>query len=86
MIDRAVRRGGAGTASLALLLALLPGCGKAPEATADPAAERAEATKRAQQRDFGGAQVKALEEAKKIESDVNKLATDSVNKAEKDAK
>ena len=79
MIPQTVRHAGAGIASLMLLLALVPGCGKAPETAADPAAERAEATKRAQSRDFGGAQVKALEDAKNMQSEVNKLATESVD-------
>jgi len=75
-----------GTALAVIAAALLAGCGKPPPPVVDPAVERAEATKRAQERDFGGNAVKSLEAAKNLQSDVNKLATESVDKAEKDAK
>ena len=65
-------RAGAAAAILAALLAA--GCGKKTEAPPDPAAERAAATERAKQRAYGGTEVKALEDAKKIGDDINKKA------------
>jgi hypothetical protein len=62
--------------ALAALLALAAaGCGRKEAApAADPAAERAAATERAKQRAYGGTEVKALEDAKKIGDDINKKA------------
>jgi len=71
-------------AALAAILA--GGCSKPPPPKVDAATEQAEAIKRAQERALGGDAVKALEAAKALQSDVNKLATDSVDKIEKDAK
>ncbi len=65
------RAGAAAAASMALLLA---GCGKAEAPKADAAVERAAATERAKQRAYGGAEVKALEDAKKINNDMNQKA------------
>ena len=62
---------------LAAILASLAaaGCGrKAEEPKVDAAAERAAATERAKQRAYGGTEVKALEDAKKIGDDINKKA------------
>ena len=63
---------GAAWACLAVLV--LPGCGRPEAPAADAAKERAQATERAKQRDFGGAEVKALEDAKKMGDDINKKA------------
>jgi hypothetical protein len=62
-------------------------CGqKAAEAPkVDPKAEQAAATQRAKEGPMG-AQVKALEDAKGMEADLNKKAQESVDKIEKDAK
>jgi outer membrane murein-binding lipoprotein Lpp len=73
-------------AAIAVLALALAGCGpKSAEPKVDPAAERARATERAKQDAFG-AQVKALEDAKGMQEDLNKKAQESVDKIEKDAK
>lgn len=73
-------------AAAALAFALLAaGCGKPPEPRIDAAAERAEATERAR-RDAFGAQVKALEDAKALPSDLNRKAQESVDKIESTAR
>ena len=74
----------AGVAVLAL--AALAGCGhKNAEPKVDPAAERARATEKAKEGPLGG-QVKALEDAKGMQEDLNKKAQESVDRIEKDAK
>jgi hypothetical protein len=77
-------RAGAAAAFLGTLLAA--GCGKAEAPKADAATERAEATERAKQRAYGGAEVKALEDARNLGADVNKKAQDAVDNAEKNAR
>ena len=79
-----MRHGGTAWACLAVLV--LPGCGRTEAPAADAAAERAQATERAKQRDFGGAEVKALEDARKMGDDINKKAQERVDDAEKNAK
>ena len=64
----------------------VPGCGRSEAPAADAAAERAQATERAKQRDFGGAEVKALEDSKKMGDDLNRKAQERVDDAEKTAK
>jgi len=64
----------AGVAAVALVALLLAGCGKPATPKVDPVTEKAEATERARQRDYGGKEVRALEDAKKIENDINKKA------------
>jgi hypothetical protein len=64
----------AGAAAVAFAALLPAGCGKPATPKVDPATERAEATERAKQRDYGGKEVKALEDAKKIENDMNRKA------------
>ena len=72
--------------ALALAAALLCcGCGEAKKPKVDAATERAEALERAKKGPYG-TQVKALETAKGMSDDINKKASDSVDKAEKDAK
>jgi hypothetical protein len=67
-------RCGAAAAMLAAALAAA-GCGKKSEAPkVDAAAEQAAATERAKQRAYGGTEVKALEDAKKLEADMNQKA------------
>ena len=73
---------------LALLFAaaaLAAACGKPPEPKVDAATERAEATERAK-KDVFGAQVKALEDAKGMQADLNKKAQENVDNVEKNAK
>jgi len=75
-----------GAAAAVLALAALAGCGPKAEAPkVDPAVERAQATERAKQGPLGS-QVKALEDAKGMQEDLNKKAQESVDKIEKDAK
>ena len=75
-------RAGVAAALAALALA---GCGKPATPKVDAETERAEATERAK-KDVFGAQVKAVEDAKKLGTDINKKAQDSVDNAEKNAK
>jgi PBP1b-binding outer membrane lipoprotein LpoB len=66
------RRCGAAAVLAAALLAT--GCGKSEAPKVDAAAEKAAATERAKQRAYGGTEVKALEDAKKLEADMNEKA------------
>ena len=65
----------------AVAAAAAAGCGKPPEPKVDAATERAQATERAK-KDVFGTQVKALENAKSIEGDLNKKAQDNLDKAD----
>jgi hypothetical protein len=69
-------------ALVAAALALLAACGRSEAPPADPATERAEATKRAEQGPYG-TQMKALDKAKNLQSDLNKKAEDNLEKADK---
>lgn len=75
---------GTAPALVVVLAALAGACGKEAPRT-DPATERKEALERAKEGAFG-TQVKALENAKTMEADLNKKATDMVDKAEQGAK
>jgi len=77
----------AGIVLVALLAALAAaGCGKKKEEPkVDAATEQREALERSKQGAFG-TQVKALEQAKGMEADLNKKAQESIEKAEQDAK
>ena len=66
-----IARAGAAAVLAAFALA---GCGKPPPPKVDAATERAEATERAKQRAYGGSEVKALEDARKIGDDINQKA------------
>ena len=67
-------------AAAALLGAVLAaGCGKSEAPKVDAAAEKAAATERAKQRAYGGSEVKALEDAKKIGDDINRKAQKNVD-------
>jgi hypothetical protein len=72
---------------LALLAAgaalAVAGCSKPPPPKVDAAQERAEATARAKERAYGGEAVKALEQARGMQDELNKKAQESVDKAEK---
>jgi PBP1b-binding outer membrane lipoprotein LpoB len=68
-------------AALALAALLLAGCGKADAPKVDAATERAQATERAK-KDAFGTQVQAVEKAKGMEADLNRKATESVDKIE----
>ena len=67
---------------LAAVLPLAAACGKSPKVETDPAAERAAATERAKQGPYG-AQMKALDKAKNLQSDLNKKVEDNLEKADK---
>jgi hypothetical protein len=69
-------------ALLALALPLVAACGKSEAPPSDPAAERAAATKRAEEGPYG-AQMKALDKTKNLQSDLNKKAEDNLEKADK---
>ena len=72
--------------ALAVAATLVAGCGESKKPKVDAATERAQATERAKQRDFGGAEVKALEDSKKMGDDLNRKAQERVDDAEKTAK
>ena len=71
--------------ALALATLASAGCGRKEEPKVDAATERREATERAKEGAFG-TQVKALEQAKAQDADINKKATESIDKAEQGAK
>lgn len=79
-----ILRGAALAAALAAAL-FFAACGKEKTPTVDAEAERAAALERAR-KDAFGTQVKALDTAKGLEADVNRKATEAVDKIEKDAK
>jgi hypothetical protein len=68
-------------ALLAAALPLVAACGKSEAPPGDPAAERAAATKRAEEGPYG-TQMKALDKAKNLQSDINKKAEDNLEKAD----
>jgi hypothetical protein len=74
-----------GLAILGLAAVISAGCGKPQTPKVDAATERKEALERSKEGAFG-AQVKALEDAKGMEADLNKKATDTIDKAEQGAK
>jgi hypothetical protein len=69
----------------AVAAAAVFGCGKSEAPKVDAAAERAQATERAK-KDVFGAQVKSVEDAKKVQDDLNKKAQENVDAIEKAAK
>jgi PBP1b-binding outer membrane lipoprotein LpoB len=73
--------------ALALIVAMLAlgGCSRPPAPKVDAATEREQALQRSREGTFG-AQVKALDTAKALGTEVNKKAEEMVDKAEKDAK
>jgi entry exclusion lipoprotein TrbK len=71
--------------ALALAAALIAGCGDSKKPKVDAATERAEALERAKKGPYG-TQVQALDKAKALEEDINKKASEQVDKIEKDAK
>ena len=77
----------AGHAAIALALAgaLLAGCGESKKPRVDAATEQAQALERAKKGPYG-TQVNALEAAKGLGDDINRKASESVDKIEKDAK
>jgi hypothetical protein len=76
----------AGRAALLAVVAMVAaGCGKPPPAKVDAKQEQAEALERARH-DVYGTQVQALDKAKALEADVNKKASENVDRIEKDAK
>jgi hypothetical protein len=78
---------GAEQVAVALALAgtlVATGCGESKKPKVNEN-ERAEALERARQGPYGD-QVKALDKAKALEADINKKASEQVDKIEKDAK
>lgn len=59
----------------------IAGCNKPPPPKVDASVEQAEATKRAKERAYGGDAVKALEQAKGLQDDMNKKAIETIEKA-----
>ena len=74
-----------GLAILALAAVAAAGCGKPQPPKVDAATERKEALERSKE-DVFGAQVKALEGAKTMGADLDRKATDAVDKAEQGVK
>ena len=71
--------------ALALAATLVAGCGESKKPTVDGATEQREALERARKGPYG-TQVQSLDKAKALEEDVNKKASEQVDKIEKDAK
>ena len=71
--------------ALALAATLVAGCGEAKKPKVDAATEQKEALERARKGPYG-TQVQALDKAKALEEDINKKASEQVDKIEKDAK
>lgn len=71
--------------ALAVAAGLVAGCGESKKPKVDAATEQREALERAKKGPYG-TQVQSLETAKKLEEDINKKASESVDKIEKDAK
>ena len=68
-------------AALAIAAAAAAGCSKEPAPKVDAATEQAQARDRARQDAFG-AQVKAVDDAKKLGADLNATAAGNVDRAE----
>ena len=71
--------------ALALAATLVAGCGESKKPKVDAATEQREALERAKKGPYGE-QMKALDTAKALGDDINKKASESVDKIEKDAK
>ena len=71
--------------ALALAATLVAGCGESKKPKIDAATEQREAAERARKGPYGD-QLKALDKAKALEEDINKKASEQVDKIEKDAK
>ena len=83
-----IRARSAGQLAVALAVAATlgaAGCGDSKKPKVDAATERAEALERAKKGPYG-TQVQSLETAKSLQEDINKKASESVDKIEKDAK
>ena len=81
----AVRTAQHAAVALALATTLVAGCGESKKPTVDGATEQREALERARKGPYG-TQVQALDKAKALEEDINKKASEQVDKIEKDAK
>ncbi|HUQ28580.1 MAG TPA: hypothetical protein VM051_08310 [Usitatibacter sp.] len=80
------RSAGRIAAALALAASLVAsGCGDSKKPKVDAATERAEALERAKKGPYG-TQVKSIDTAKAMSDDINKKASESVDRIEKDAK
>jgi len=71
--------------AVALAATLVAGCGESKKPKVDAATEQREALERAKKGPYG-TQVQALDKAKALEEDINKKASEQVDKIEKDAK
>ncbi len=71
--------------ALALAATLATACGEAKQPKVDAATEQREALERARKGPYG-TQVQALDKAKALEEDINKKASEQVDRIEKDAK
>ena len=78
-------RGRFGAAALAAAAVFAASCGKTEAPKVDAATERAEANKRARQ-DVFGAQVKAVDDAKNMQQDLNKKVQENADKADSRSK
>ena len=72
-------------AALAAAAIFAAGCGKSEAPKVDAAAEKAAAHERALKGPLGG-QVKAIDDAKKLQEDLNNKASENVDRIEKAAK
>ena len=79
------RSAGPVAVALALAATLVAGCGESKKPKVDAATEQREALERAKKGPYG-TQVESLEKAKALGDDINKKASESVDKIEKDAK
>ncbi len=71
--------------ALALAATLVAGCGESKKPQVDSATEQREALERARKGPYG-TQIQSLDKAKALEADINKKASEQVDKIEKDAK
>jgi entry exclusion lipoprotein TrbK len=85
VIARSAERLALALALAASLAALAAGCGESKKPKVDAATEQKEALERARKGPYG-TQIQALDKAKALEEDINKKASESVDRIEKDAK
>ena len=71
--------------TLSLAATLVAGCGESKKPQVDSATEQREALERARKGPYG-TQIQSLDKAKALEADINKKASESVDRIEKDAK
>ena len=74
-----------GSLALGLAALALAACGKAKEPQVDAATEQAQARERARHDAFG-TQVQSIDKAQALQQDLNKKATENVDRVESQAK